>query len=190
MRLARVAVAGWVALGAAGGVATLAAQAASPAKVAVSQAKVAVSPAKVAVSPAKAGRHAAFTVSFVAPFATGTTAGHDYAYTVTASTTSGTPRCEQEIRLSPTVTAAPATVRVTLRPQPAGWCVGRYTGAVVETARTHCGPPVMSVNERRGHSASRAFSASHTTHGSFMCPMTSSVIMSEELGSFRYAVSG
>lgn len=178
----------------------------SAALVAVTAAIAAAMPAKVGVAPAKGASQAAFTVHFIAPNASGTANGHDYAYIVSASLQGpGTTTCEQSVRVAPTITVARRTVKVMLRPHSGGWCAGTYTGSVLETVRMNCGPPVMTGNPgtRDGLNASIALTTRTTrtsrtakaaetattaaTARSFMCPM---YIMSVPLGSFRFTVSG
>ena len=79
-----------------------------------------------------------FHVSFRAPDRTGTAGGQVRYYVVSGSGPSTGGSCASQFSQDAGSSRAHARVRVTLKPGPAGWCLGTFNGTVTEQARPVC----------------------------------------------------
>jgi hypothetical protein len=92
----------------------------------------------VAVKPSSGWPATVFTVSFRAPDRTGRYGGEYRYYAVSATGPSGSGGCVGRVTRYVGATAAPARVRVKLRPGAEGWCLGTFRGSVTEEERPVC----------------------------------------------------
>lgn len=79
-----------------------------------------------------------FHVGFRAPDRTGTVGGQVRYYVVSASGPSTGGSCASQVSQDVGSSRAHARVRVTLKPGPAGWCVGTFNGTITEQERPVC----------------------------------------------------
>ena len=100
------------------------------------------------VTPRSGTVRTTFTVHFKAPVASGTDGSTFHSYELSATGPKGAAHCVDQVNMSPVATSAGEAMAVHLKPAQFGgtWCVGKYTGEVLETSRPQCGPPVASAD--------------------------------------------
>jgi hypothetical protein len=100
-------------------------------------------PALITVEPARGGRHTRFTVSFVAPEATGTIAGQRRIDHIEASPAHGYIGCASGVEIDLPPTAAGVRVVSVLDPARIGagpWCLGTFAGKITQQVEPVCAP--------------------------------------------------
>jgi hypothetical protein len=100
--------------------------------------------AHIRVTPPAGGLQSTFAVSFVAPESSGAVDSTDRIFAVSASKTAATEltpvsACDASFAASAFKTYANTRVSVSFKPN-GSWCVGTYTGRIVETIRPICLP--------------------------------------------------
>src|ERR1700691_3176443 len=105
---------------------------------------------KLRVGPRTGHTSTSFVVHFNAPVATGRGATMIYGYELSAQGPTASSGCLATAAATPRAHFAGQAMAVKLNPAHLGghWCLGTYSGRVIETAAPVCGPPVNGAAKR------------------------------------------